>query len=150
MLWVRDILARIRILASVPLTYESGSPVPAYFVSRWHDANEKNFSSKLLCPLKLHLHQSSKIKSKKKSQKIVSQGFSYFRIRIRTNNAGSGSGRPCTYGSRSGSESESTTLLISICICSVSALVFLTFFLVIWLCRWFRFAQLAKGKKSRP
>jgi hypothetical protein len=50
--------------------------------------------------LKVHLHQFSKIKVKKKSQNSINEDFSYFfllvngRIRIHKKNNGSGSGRP--------------------------------------------------------
>ncbi len=71
--WIRDILVRIRIRLSVPLTCGSGSGL---FVGGFQDANKNRF----LC----------------KSQNSRNQGFPYFfcsmmgRIRICTKNEGSG------------------------------------------------------------
>jgi hypothetical protein len=73
-LWIRDILIgiRMRICGSVRLSYGSGSFLAFYF-------------------LKVHLHQSSKIKSQKESQNRRNQSFSNYLCLIME---GSGSWRP--------------------------------------------------------
>jgi hypothetical protein len=55
-LWIRDILERIQIRGSVPLTFGSGSGSCSF--RQWLKMLKKGFWS-------VHLHQSSKMKSKK-------------------------------------------------------------------------------------
>ncbi len=91
-LWIRDILVRIRIRLFVPLSYGYG-PGSCSF-RRW-------LSRCFFCFLKVHLRPSSRIKSHKEVAKdkkscvkknLLNNGK--IQIRIRTNNDGSWSWRP--------------------------------------------------------
>ncbi len=110
-LWIRDILVRSRIRRFVPLTYgsSSGSGSESWSFRQWFSRCKKNeFFSNFFASyfLKIHLHQSSKIKKSQRSQKTVEikvfltffcclmmQGVR-IQIRIHTNNDRSRSGRP--------------------------------------------------------
>ncbi len=82
---IRDILVRIWILGSVPLTADP-DPAPALFVSDRQDANEKLFFFLQIFLLtyyryflKVHLLHSSQIKKvTKKSQTVEIEGFLIF------------------------------------------------------------------------
>ena len=102
MFWIRDIVVRIRIRWSVPLTYPN--PDLAHIDSCFQDANRtKVFFLVFFCLLRTVLFEVTftlgfKDKDKKKSQHSRNQVFLFLiddgRIKIRTNNDGSGSGRP--------------------------------------------------------
>jgi hypothetical protein len=90
MLWIGDILVRTRIRAS--------DPDPAIFVFDLQDANKELFFSAYYF-LKVHLHHFSKKKVVKNSQNSRNQGFSYY-ICLRIEGSGSVS---LSNGSESGS-----------------------------------------------
>jgi hypothetical protein len=76
-LQIRDILVRIRVRGSVPLTNGSRSE-SCYFVSDLQDAKKILFAFLSFFPysfLKVHLHHFPKIKSHKKSQNSRNQGI---------------------------------------------------------------------------
>ncbi len=84
MLWIRDILVRIRIRSSVLLTYKSGSGFRSgsCFFCQWLTRCPQNifFSSKILALLLLKVHFLSVFvdKKSKKSKNRGNQGFPYF------------------------------------------------------------------------
>ncbi len=74
---IPDIIVRIRIRGSVPLTYIV-DPDPAIFVSDLQDGNKKNYN--LFCFLLFEATLTSVFKEKchKESQNSRNQGFSYY------------------------------------------------------------------------
>jgi hypothetical protein len=85
---IRDILVRIRICGSVPLTYRSGSD-PVFF--NWHSRfHQKLFILLIYYLLNVHLHQSSQIKVKRSPTTVEIKVF----LIIFAEGFGSGSGRP--------------------------------------------------------
>ncbi len=87
-LWIRDILVRIRI----PMTYGSGTGSRSWFICQWLTGSQQrvSFFQRFFCYfLKVHSHKvySLNIRSHNKSQNSINQGFftfnaCYGRIRI--------------------------------------------------------------------
>ncbi len=95
---IHDILERIRIRGSMPLTNGSGSESGSgscFFSSlTFKMPTKKIFSFNIYSVhyfLKVHLHNFLKIKSQKESQNSRSQGFSYY-FCMMTEGSGSGAG----------------------------------------------------------
>jgi hypothetical protein len=81
MMWIRDILMRIRIRGSVLLTYGSRFGSGSCFFRQWLTRCNKKYLFKTCFAyyfMKVHEHQSSKIKIKKEVKTSRNKVFSYF------------------------------------------------------------------------